>query len=455
MDSSIVGRYIILLQAVSVIIVAALLISKSKYFAEVLEGQPGSRSQLILLLFFGAVSVYGSVIGIDLFGARINVRDLGPLVGGLACGPLVGLGAGFIGAAFRMTEGGFTVLPCSLAVLMAGVLGGLVYLWKGKFPGVMLSVALAVLYELFHMGLVLVLASPYSLAADVVREAVGPMVLSNAAGMFIFALIIAGVISERETRADRDRYQRELQKKQAELAVAADIQKSLLPDNVPSLAGFDLAATAIPAKEVGGDFYDFLAGNGGNGMVIADVSGKSVSAALFMALSRVVVRASAAPGKSVAEALRDANDLIVSNSGSENSGMFVTLFLGALNSSSKEMTYANAGHNPPLLYRAKDNFIEKLEVTGIALGMMSGLEYEERQIAFHTGDVLVMYTDGVVEAMNGKGEMFGLKQLESSIKAAAYGSANGILERIMGDISQFSGSEEQSDDITAIVVKAI
>lgn len=455
MDPSIVGRYIILLQAVSVIIVAALLISKSRYFAEVLEGQPSRRSQLILLLFFGAVSVYGSVIGIDLFGARINVRDLGPLVGGLACGPIVGLGAGLIGAAFRMTEGGFTVLPCSLAVLTAGAIGGLVYLWKGKFPGVMLSVALAVLYELFHMGLVLILASPYSLAEEVVRAAVGPMVLSNAAGMFIFALIIAGVISERGTRAERDRYQRELQKKQAELAVAADIQKSLLPDNVPSLAGFDLAATAIPAKEVGGDFYDFIIGNGGNGMVIADVSGKSVSAALFMALSRVVVRASAAPSRSVAEALRDANKLIVSNSGSENSGMFVTLFLGALNSSSKEMTYANAGHNPPLLYRAKDGTLEMLEVTGIALGMMDGMEYEERQIAFHTGDVLVMYTDGVVEAMNGKGELFGLKQLESSIKAAAYSSANGILERIMGDISQFSGSEEQSDDITAIVVKAI
>lgn len=455
MDPSIVGRYIILLQAVSVIIVAALLISKSRYFAEVLEGQPSSRSQLILLLFFGAVSVYGSVIGIDLFGARINVRDLGPLVGGLACGPIVGLGAGLIGAAFRMTEGGFTALPCSLAVLTAGAIGGLVYLWKGKFPGVMLSVALAVLYELFHMSLVLVLASPYSLAEEVVRAAVGPMVLSNAAGMFIFALIIAGVISERETRAERDRYQRELQKKQAELAVAADIQKSLLPDNVPSLAGFDLAATAVPAKEVGGDFYDFIMGDGGNGMVIADVSGKSVSAALFMALSRVVVRASAAPRKSAAEALRDANKLIVSNSGSENSGMFVTLFLGALNSSSKDMTYANAGHNPPLLYRAKDGTLEMLEVTGIALGMMDGMEYEERHVAFHTGDVLVMYTDGVVEAMNGKGELFGLKQLESSIKAAAHSSANGILERIMEDISQFSGSEEQSDDITAIVVKAV
>ncbi len=455
MDPSIVGRYIILLQAVSVIIVAALLISRSRYFAEVLEGKPSRKSQLILLLFFGAVSIYGSVIGIDLFGARINVRDLGPLVAGLTCGPLVGLGAGFIGAAFRMTEGGFTALPCSLAVLMAGVLGGLVYLWKGKFPGVMLSVALAVLYELFHMGLVLILASPYSLAVEVVRVAIGPMVLSNAAGMFIFALIIAGVISERETRADRDRYQRELQKKQAELAVAADIQKSLLPDNVPSLAGFDLAATAIPAKEVGGDFYDFIAGNGGNGMVIADVSGKSVSAALFMALSRVVVRASAAPGKSVAEALRDANDLIVSNSGSENSGMFVTLFLGALNSSSKEMTYANAGHNPPLLYRAKYDAIEKLDVTGAALGMMSGLEYEERQVAFHTDDVLVMYTDGVVEAMNGKGELFGLKRLESSMKASAHSSAKSIMERIMGDLSRFCGSEEQSDDITAIVVKAI
>lgn len=456
MDLSIIGRCMILLQAVSVIIVAAIFISRSRYFDDVLEGRASRKSQMILILFFGAVSVYGSAIGIDLFGARISVRDLGPLVGGLACGPLVGLGAGLIGAAYRMTEGGFTALPCSLAVLIAGALGGLVYIRKRAFPGVMLSVALAVLFELFHMGLVLVMASPYSLAAEVVMEAVGPMVLSNAAGMFIFALIISGVISERETRAERDRYQKELQKKQAELAVAADIQKSFLPEIVPSLAGFDLAAAAIPAKEVGGDFYDFIAGEDSKlGMVIADVSGKSVPAALFMALSRVVVRASAVPGKSMAEALQDANRLIVSNSGSENSGMFVTLFLAALSSDSKEMIYANAGHNPPLIYRAKDGAHEELYVTGAALGMMDGLEYEERQVAFQPGDILVMYTDGIVEAMNGKGELFGLKRLESSIKAAAHEPSKRLMEKILEDISLFSGTEEQSDDITVIVVKAV
>jgi sigma-B regulation protein RsbU (phosphoserine phosphatase) len=440
MDLSFISRYMVLLQAVSVIIVAAIFISKSRYLNEVLEGRPTRKSQIILLLFFGAVSIYGSVIGIDLLGARINVRDLGPLVGGLACGPLVGLGAGLIGAAYRVAEGGFTVLPCSLAVLIGGILGGLVYLRKGMFPGVMLSVALAVLFELFHMGLVLLLASPYSLAMDVVRVAMGPMVLANGAGMFIFALIISGVISERETRAERDRYQKELQRKQAELAVAADIHKSLLPDIVPSIEGFDIAAASIPAREVGGDFYDFITGDGGKlCMVIADVSGKSIPAALFMALSRVVVRVSAAPGKSAAEALRDSNRLIVSDSGSENSGMFVTLFFAAFSSGSREMIYANAGHNPPLIFRTEEGALEKLEVTGAALGMINDLEYEERQVAFHPGDVLVMYTDGVVEAMNGNEELFGLKRLESTIKAAAHTSSKEIMERILEDISLFRG----------------
>jgi len=456
MDPSIISRYIILLQAVCVIIVAAVLVSRSRYFAEVLDGRPSYRSRIILMLFFGAVSIYGSIIGIDLFGARISVRDLGPMVGGLACGPLVGLGAGLIGSAFRMTEGGFTVLPCCLAVILAGILGGLVYSWRGKFPGLMISVVLIVLFELFHMGLVLVLATPYSLAEEVVMAATGPMVLANAAGMFIFALIIDGVISERETRAERDSYQRELHKKQAELAVAADIQKSLLPASVPSIAGFDLAATAIPAKEVGGDFYDFIADSDGDvSLVIADVSGKSVSAALFMALSRVVVRASGAPGRSAGAVLRNANKLIVADSGSENSGMFVTLFFGTLSSNLKEMIYANAGHNPPLIYRAKDGKIEQLEVTGVALGTMDDQDYEERRAALHPGDVLIMYTDGVVESMNGKEELFGLRRLESSIKATAHLSAKSIMEKILEDISSFRGSEEQSDDITTIVVKAV
>src|SRR5512136_2610092 len=124
MAISLISDSLVLLQAVSVIVVAAILISHSPYFMQIIEGRQTRKSQMLLVLFFGLVSIYGSVIGINVLGAIINVRDLGPLVAGLACGPLVGLGAGLIGAAFRLTEGGFTAVACSILVTLAGLFGG-------------------------------------------------------------------------------------------------------------------------------------------------------------------------------------------------------------------------------------------------------------------------------------------------------------------------------------------
>jgi sigma-B regulation protein RsbU (phosphoserine phosphatase) len=453
MVNSLISDSIVLLQAVSVIVVAALLISRSRYFTDVLDGLTTWKSQLVLILFFGAVSIYGTLIGINLMGAIISVRDLGPLVGGLACGPVVGLGAGLIGAAFRFSEGGFTALACSIAATLAGLLGGLVYLRKGRFPGVVFSVTFAVLFELFHMALTLAISRPFDQALDVVDEAIGPMVLANGAGMLIFSFIISNTIAERKTRKERDSYQLELQRKQAELAVAADIQKSFLPEKIPSPEGFDIVATTIPAKEVGGDFYDFILQDGNLQFVIADVSGKGVPAALFMALSRTIVRACAAPIEKAAERLSCANNMIIADSGSGTSGMFVTLFFASLNQKDRSLVYSNAGHNQPLLFRAAARSIETMEVTGVALGMMAGMEYEQRHVALESGDILLLYTDGIVEAMNGEEELFGPERLRSSLAAAKGLSAQGILDNILHDLRQFTNGEEQSDDITAVVIK--
>jgi sigma-B regulation protein RsbU (phosphoserine phosphatase) len=454
MVNSLISNSLVLLQAVSVIVVAAILISRSKYFTDVLEGGVTWKSQLILVLFFGAVSIYGSIIGINMWDAIINVRDLGPLVGGLACGPVVGTGAGLIGAAFRFSEGGFTALACSIAATLAGLLSGLVYLRKGRFPGIVFSVIFAILFELFHMALTLAISRPFDLARSVVAEAVGPMVLANGAGMLIFAFIISNVITERETKRERDSYQLELQKKQAELLVAADIQRSFLPEKIPFLKGFDIAATTIPAREVGGDFYDFIIQDENLQFLVADVSGKGVPAALFMALSRTIVRACAAPHQSVAKLLSCANNMIVADSRSVTSGMFVTLFFAGLNKNDRSLVYANAGHNPPLLFRAAASSIETLVVTGAALGMGPDMEYGQRHVAMQTGDILLLYTDGVVEAMNDKEELFGQDRLRSSLASAARQSTQGILDSILRDLRQFTEGEEQSDDITAIVIKA-
>lgn len=453
MVSSLISNSVVLLQAVSVIVVAALIISRSRYFTEVLDKRATWKSQLVLVIFFGAVSVYGSIIGINMWGAIINVRDLGPLVGGLACGPVVGLSAGLIGAAFRFSEGGFTALACSIAVTLAGLLSGLVYLHKGKFPGVVFSVIFTVLFEIFHMGITLAISRPFDLAKSLVEEAAGPMILANSAGMLIFAFIISNVIMEREIEWERDRYHLELQKKQAELMVAADIQKSFLPEKIPYLKGFDIAATTIPAREVGGDFYDFIIQDENLQFVIADVSGKGVPAALFMALTRTIVRACATPYERAAERLGCANRIVVFDSRSVTSGMFVTLFFASLNRKDRSLVYANAGHNPPLLFRAAARSIETMEITGVALGMGAEMEYEQRQLTLESGDILLLYTDGVVEAMNDKEDLFGHNRLRSSLTAAKELSAQGILDNILRDLRQFTEGAEQSDDITAIVIK--
>lgn len=263
---------------------------------------------------------------------------------------------------------------------------------------------------------------------------------------------IVGSIESIRDVTEMRRTEETLERSKSELRIASDIQRSFLPEHIPPIVGFDLAAVSVPAMEVGGDFYDFIPGEGGRlGMVIADVSGKSVPAALFMALSRTIVRANATHHESGTEVLQDANNMISTDS---RSGMFVTLFYGVLDEKSRDLVYANAGHPPPLLFRSSlDNFKE-LEVTGIALGALCGMEYEERKIGLMPGDVLVLYTDGVTEAINRDVEQYGTTRLCSIVRRTHHLPAQKIMECILEDISCFSGDQAQFDDITMVIVKA-
>jgi len=242
-----------------------------------------------------------------------------------------------------------------------------------------------------------------------------------------------------------------LERSKSELRIASDIQRSFLPEHIPPVDGFDLAATSISAMEVGGDFYDFLPGTGRMGMVIADVSGKSIPAALFMALSRTIVRANATHHEKGTEVLQDANDMIAADS---RSGMFVTLFYGVLDEKTRNLVYANAGHPPPLLMRKGESRFRALEVTGIALGVVEGMRYEERCVDLQEGDILVLYTDGVSEAINDRVEQYGLGRLCRTVYSSREKTARGILDSILKDIAAFAGDQAQFDDITMIVVKA-
>jgi sigma-B regulation protein RsbU (phosphoserine phosphatase) len=450
---------LVLVQMICVIVVVAYLLTRQRIFTEVLDGHPTLIAQVLLTLIFGALSIYGTMSGITVLGAPINVRDLGPMVAGLTCGPFVGLGAGLIGAAYRMTLGGFTVYACSLATVLAGLFGGLIWLFNNKkFPGIRISVEFSIIMEGLHMLLVLIAATPFAMALALVSAIAAPMIIANALGMFIFSFIITNLQEERKTRGERDNYLRDIERKNTELQIAADIQKSFLPSEIGPLIGFDIAATSLPAKEVGGDFFDVIpfavvpAKDHRAGIMIADVSGKGIPAALFMALSLVIMRVNSLWHPHPADVLRDANAIISRDT--KETGMFVTLFYAVVDCELRQVTYANAGHNPPMVYRAGTGAIEELGTTGVALGIMDAATYTEQVCVLSPGDLLLLYTDGITEAENEAEEMFGEERLREGLIRYHDLPARGIMDSVLEDVRAFAAGYPQSDDITLMVLKA-
>jgi phosphoserine phosphatase RsbU/P len=460
MDSPIFSSMLVLLQLICVIIVAAYLLTRTRFFPVVLDGHATLKAQVVLVVVFGLLSVYGTLSGIEFMGATVNVRDLGPMLAGLLGGPLVGLGAGLIGAAHRMTLGGFTEVPCSFATILAGLFGGFIWLlYQRKFAGIMVAVLFAILMEGLHMALVLAICRPFDQALAVVSTVALPMILANATGMFVFAFMVENLISERKMQAERDTLMREIERKNTELAIAAEIQQSFLPDTITQIEGYDIAARSVMAKEVGGDFFDVIPlevvplGRDRLGIMIADVSGKGIPAALFMALSRIVVRVNATwYGERPAAAIRDANTIIARDS---KSGMFVTLYYGLLDSSTRTLTYVNAGHNPPIHLHAADGTLDELPATGIAMGVLDDAQYSQQTVEMAPGDILVLYTDGITEAENAALEMFGTGRLEKIIIASGGLAANAICQQILDAVKAFTGDHPQSDDITLMVIRSV
>ncbi len=442
-----------LVEKICVILVIAYLITRIRYFQEVLDKKFTPKNMAFMIIIFGLISIYGSYSGLTINGSMGNVRDLGPMIAGLVGGPIAGIGAGLIGGLYRyFFLGGITTLPCSLATVLSGVFAGVIYLLnKRKFIGIGGAVIFAVCMELFHMGLVLLLAKPYPQAVAVVQQVSVPMILSNALGILIFSYFIENLIKERKTTKERDNYYEELQRKKYELEIAHEIQDSFLPHEMPQLDGYDIYAVNIPAKEVGGDFYDFIPIKEGKlGVTIADVSGKSVPAALFMAVSRTVLRAKAMGNTNAVEVIKDANKLIAEDS---NSGMFVTLFYAIIDLKNKTMDYVNAGHNPPVMFIRKTGLMDCLKAKGIALGAIDTIDLEDRKINLESGDLIVFYTDGVTEAQNNNGELFGEKRLYKLIKSNYDLNAEEMVNKIKESVVSFSENQSQFDDITLMVIK--
>jgi PAS domain S-box-containing protein len=263
---------------------------------------------------------------------------------------------------------------------------------------------------------------------------------------------ITGAIETMRDVTELKRTQQSLERSRAELHIAAEIQKSFIPKSIPIVSGFKLAAVTMPAMEVGGDFYDFISlPEDRQGLVIADVAGNGVPAALFMALTRTIVRANAAHKSQIGDVLRETNNMIAADT---TKGMFVTLIYGILDGANHTLSFSNAGHLAPLIFKSDDNKCIEQKSTGLALGVIEGLEYEEHLIQFSPGDIAVFYTDGVTEAVNSKNTMYGINRLSNVVANSCRLTTEEIIDKILKDISDFSGSQEQFDDISLIVIKS-
>ncbi|MCU0427728.1 MAG: SpoIIE family protein phosphatase [Candidatus Kapabacteria bacterium] len=247
-------------------------------------------------------------------------------------------------------------------------------------------------------------------------------------------------------------FHEELEKKRLEdeLNLARTIQKGLLPQELPSITGFEITGMSVSSKQIGGDYYDVIPLSEHEWMlVIADVSGKGTPAALLMANTQAALRALAPLQLPLPSMVSRINDLLYANTSSDK---FVTFFCGKLNTQEQTLTFCNAGHNPPLVRRA-DGTVERLMEGGLILGIMETLvPYEEKSINLTCGDVLLCYTDGVSEALNELHEEYSEERLESALHRSATKSAREIVEVITEDVQSHAGTAPQSDDITMLVL---
>ena len=245
---------------------------------------------------------------------------------------------------------------------------------------------------------------------------------------------------------------REAERVRQELEIAARIQQSLLPQQPPQVAGVELVGRCVPAANVGGDYYDFVVDKRGHlTLLIADVSGHSVGAALMMAMARSLLRRQIAEGKSPATVLSDTNAAMLEDL--TNANLFITMFCARYDPETHRLTFANGGHNPPLLWCATEGRVLSLDADGLIVGVLEDVSYEEKTISLHPGDVLLLYTDGIVEARNPQGEFFGEERLRQLLRDHASETPGLLMERIQRAVQEHIQDAPQQDDITLLILK--
>lgn len=244
----------------------------------------------------------------------------------------------------------------------------------------------------------------------------------------------------------------ELRQLEGELEMSQVIQRAVMPQRVPFIAGFDIAAFSRPAQIVGGDYFDFLQfKDGTHGLVVADVSGHGVSAGMLVTSLQMAFHTLASENSSPSAVLERINHIYIHNI---NFSTFVTVFFASLNPNTKVLSYANAGHNPPLIYRPSTNETIWLRPTGAAVGLMEYFNVRPASVQLMVGDIVLLYTDGITEAINPQGdEQFGLERLAEVIRQNEDLPAEGLTNKVRQALNDFTLGSLPADDITLVVSK--
>ena len=292
---------------------------------------------------------------------------------------------------------------------------------------------------------------------DAVERTRQMMILSYLPKAMVFCLVAAACIKiadkGREMVLKQERITLKNARIESELSLANDIQAHMLPNIFPPFpdqSEIDLYATMNPAKEVGGDFYDFFMLDEKNvAIVIADVSGKGVPAALVMVITKTLIKNEVSMGLSPSAAFTKVNHMLCE--GNDNN-MFVTAWMGVLNTETGVLTYVNAGHNPPLVRLADGGFTFLQTRPGLVLAGMDGLRYRQYELQMHPGDRIFLYTDGITEASNPAKELYGNDRLQAYLNAHTNAPLKEMLSGLTADINAFAGTEPQFDDMTMLML---
>ncbi len=441
----------------AVILVIAAFIGGSEILTKFFGSKTNWKYSLFAGLLGGIFGIYGTMSGLELKGAIISVRDIGPMLAGFTGGPLGGLIAGVIAGVHRFLVGSkasetavLVTYACIIATVCIGVMCGILSRkFREKLKKPWWALLTGVLMEIFHLSLVfLIVRTPENPHAglDIVKAIALPFILVNAVGFTLMITMINYIERQREITLERSRLKTELE-------VATVIQHSLLPpitETYPGRPEIGIAASMDPAKEVGGDFYDvFFVDKDRLAFVVADVSGKGIPAALFMATSKTTIQNCVRDYPTLSEAITVANDSLCSNNTAQ---MFVTAWIGVLDLSTGALTFVCAGHNPPVLISdGTPEFIKRRG--GFVLAGMEGIPYREQTMTLKTGDRLFLYTDGVTEAENKAHELFGEQRLADCLKTDADKAPEEIVADVKAAINAHANGAEQFDDITMLCIR--